>query len=64
MVYTILKTLVLPPGIFILLLILAFYASKGVIARLLIFLTTALRPYSACPSLLHTFCPLLSLTRR
>ena len=49
MVYSILKTLVLPPGIFILLLILAFYASKGVLARLLIFLTTALLTLFSLP---------------
>lgn len=49
MAYTILKTLVLPPGILILLLIFAFLASRGILARLLIFLTTALLSLFSLP---------------
>lgn len=49
MAYTILKTLVLPPGILILLLIFAFFVSKGVLARLLIFLATALLTLFSLP---------------
>jgi len=49
MVYSILKTLVLPPGIFILFLIVAFFSARGVLARLLIFLTTALLSILSLP---------------
>lgn len=49
MTYTILKTLVLPPGILILLLIFAFFATKGVLARLSIFVPTAVLTLLSLP---------------
>lgn len=49
MAYAILKTLILPPGLIIVLLVLAFFVSRGLAARLLIFVATALLTVLSLP---------------